>query len=178
MYPNYGTGWDASNDFSNTELLTKTGETDEDGTVHGIVTPYVPVYVNGELYYGIEPDGTSADGNSAPQEDTKPTEPKTEPTTEPVTEPTPSETAPDTTAAGEDTTAAPGGSTGRCGDVNGDGTVDIMDVIALNKFLLGSSTLDTTAKTRADADRNGELDSTDSLNILKYVVEIISELPI
>ena len=64
------------------------------------------------------------------------------------------------------------------GDVNGDGAVDIMDVIALNKFLLGSSTLDDNAKAAADVDLNKELDSTDSLNILKKVVELIETLPV
>lgn len=60
--PNYGSGWDASNDFSNKEILSKEPVTDENGTVHGIISPYVPVYINGELYYGYEPDGTYKDG--------------------------------------------------------------------------------------------------------------------
>lgn len=60
--PNYGSGWDASNDFSNKEILSKSPETDENGSTKGIVSPYVPVYLNGELYYGYEPDGTYKDG--------------------------------------------------------------------------------------------------------------------
>lgn len=60
--PNYGSGWDASNDFSNKDILSKEPETDENGSVKGIVSPYVPVYLNGELYYGYEPDGTYKDG--------------------------------------------------------------------------------------------------------------------
>ena len=64
------------------------------------------------------------------------------------------------------------------GDVNGDGAVDIMDVIALNKFLLGSASLEEDAKARADVDCNTEIDSTDSLNILKYIVELIEALPV
>ncbi len=66
----------------------------------------------------------------------------------------------------------------KCGDVNGDDAIDIMDVIALNKYILGSMKLDDQAKANADADGNGTLDSTDSLNILKYVVELITELPV
>ncbi|MBQ9809046.1 MAG: glycoside hydrolase family 9 protein [Ruminococcus sp.] len=62
VMPDYGSGWDAANDFSNKELLSGATTTDENGTVKGIVTPYVPVYVNGKLYYGYEPDGTYADG--------------------------------------------------------------------------------------------------------------------
>lgn len=60
--PNYGDGWDAANDFSNKEILNADTTTDESGTVHGIMSPYIPVYVNGELYYGYEPDGTYKDG--------------------------------------------------------------------------------------------------------------------
>ena len=65
-----------------------------------------------------------------------------------------------------------------CGDVNDDKTVDIMDVIAINKFLLGSASLDDAAKRRADVDQNGDVDSTDSLNILKYVVALVKSLPL
>ena len=53
-----------------------------------------------------------------------------------------------------------------------------MDVIALNKYLLGSMKLGETAKANADVDTNKSVDSTDSLNILKYVVELVTELPI
>ena len=53
-----------------------------------------------------------------------------------------------------------------------------MDVIALNKYLLGSSSLDAAAKNRADVDCNTEINSTDSLNILKFVVELIDALPV
>lgn len=60
------------------------------------------------------------------------------------------------------------------GDVNGDAAIDILDVIALNKFLLGSETFSDAQKTAADVDGNSVIDSTDSLNILKYVVELIS----
>ncbi|MBQ4466200.1 MAG: dockerin type I repeat-containing protein, partial [Oscillospiraceae bacterium] len=64
------------------------------------------------------------------------------------------------------------------GDVNGDSKVDIMDVIALNKYLLGSSNLDKTQQAAADVDKNGTVESTDSLNILKKVVELIDTLPV
>ena len=58
VMPDYGSGWDSSNDFSAKELGKAAGG-DE---ASGIITPYVPVYVNGKLYYGEEPDGTKADG--------------------------------------------------------------------------------------------------------------------
>lgn len=66
VYPNYGSGWDASNDFSNTEIMNS-----EDS----VISEYIPVYINEKLYYGTEPDGTRADGGmSLSQETTDPTE--------------------------------------------------------------------------------------------------------
>lgn len=60
------------------------------------------------------------------------------------------------------------------GDLDGSGSVDIMDVILVNKYLLGSASFTEADKAAADVDGNGEVDSTDSLNILKRVVEIIT----
>lgn len=102
--------------------------------------------------------------------DVTPTEPKTEPeeTTEKPTEA-------ETSATTEDSeTLEPY----IYGDVNLDGTVDIMDVIALNKYLLGSSNLTETQQAAADVDLNEKIESTDSLNILKKVVELIDTLPV
>ena len=60
------------------------------------------------------------------------------------------------------------------GDLDGSGSVDIMDVILVNKYLLGSASFTDADRAAADVDGNGEVDSTDSLNILKRVVEIIT----
>lgn len=48
-----------------------------------------------------------------------------------------------------------------------------MDVIRLNKFLLGADSLSEEQRAAADVDGNDELDATDSLLILKYTVELI-----
>ena len=56
------------------------------------------------------------------------------------------------------------------GDANSDGIVDIMDVIRVNKFLLGTTDLDAKQRKAADVDNDGDVNATDSLNILKYVV--------
>ena len=64
------------------------------------------------------------------------------------------------------------------GNVNLDSGVDIMDVILINRYLLGSLDLTATQKLNADVDRNGKLDTTDSLNILKFVVELVPSLPV
>lgn len=52
VYPNYQSGWDASNDYSNKDLLTADGEY--------TISDCIPVYQNGVLCSGTEPDGTTA----------------------------------------------------------------------------------------------------------------------
>ncbi|MBQ4466176.1 MAG: carbohydrate-binding protein [Oscillospiraceae bacterium] len=107
------------------------------------------------------------------------TESTTEATTtqETTTVTTASETVPTetTTAETQPTTTA---AASVYGDTNDDDAVDIMDVIALNKYLLGSASLTPELKAQADVDRNGTIDATDSLTILKFVVELLPSLPV
>ena len=63
------------------------------------------------------------------------------------------------------------------GDVDVDGDVDIMDVIMINKSILGSASLSDQGRKNADVDRNGNIDTTDALNILKNVVKLV-QLPV
>jgi hypothetical protein len=67
---------------------------------------------------------------------------------------------------------------GLCGDVNVDGNVNILDVILINRNLLGSSELSAQGKTNADTDLDGTPTATDALNIMKYVVKLIDSLPV
>lgn len=171
VFPNYGSGWDAANDFSNTEIL---------GAEDAKVTKYVPVYIDGELYYGMEPDGTEADGNAAPQPSTpvKPTEPSiTQPTEPPVTQPTEAPVTQPTDALTTDESLQPGGIGLVYGDANGDNEVDLVDVILLNKHLMIGTEMTEQAIRRCDVDLNGETDEIDSLNILKSIVHLVT-LPI
>ena len=135
------------------------------------------------------PAGTAIKGAEKVEPTEPPTEAPTEAPTEPPTEaptqaPTEQPTEAPTQAPTEQPTEAPTQApteqitVDMYGDVNGDGAVDIMDVILLNKYLLGGSELGEKAKASADVDRNEKLDSTDSLNILKYIVELVSSLPI
>ncbi len=66
------------------------------------------------------------------------------------------------------------------GDADCNGTVNILDVITLNKSVFGKETLTAQGKINADVDQNKTADSTDSLNILKLIVGIrkASEFPI
>ena len=59
----------------------------------------------------------------------------------------------------------------RPGDTNLDCAVDILDVIAANKHILGVGTLDKTGLKNADMNGNGTADSEDSLAILKKVLQ-------
>ncbi|MBR2088347.1 MAG: dockerin type I repeat-containing protein [Oscillospiraceae bacterium] len=58
------------------------------------------------------------------------------------------------------------------GDANLDCEVDILDVIAANKNILGIGILDNTGLKNADMDGNGTVDSADSLAILKAALDI------
>lgn len=63
--------------------------------------------------------------------------------------------------------------TGSCGDANDDGDIDIMDVIYINHYLVGGITFTEAQKYSADCDKNGVIDSTDSLHLLKFVVGLL-----
>ena len=58
------------------------------------------------------------------------------------------------------------------GDVDGSGTVSIVDVIVLNRHLMTGAYLIDYQKKLADIDGNGVPDETDALRILKGIVEI------
>ena len=62
------------------------------------------------------------------------------------------------------------------GDLTGDYLVDIMDVICINKALLGGIALTPEQNAAADVDGDGEVTTTDALTILKRVVKLIPDL--
>ena len=59
------------------------------------------------------------------------------------------------------------------GDVNGDQVVNILDVIAVNKYLLGCKKLEEWQEKAADVDGNDFVEANDSLNILKFALDVI-----
>ena len=59
------------------------------------------------------------------------------------------------------------------GDLNGDGAVDILDVIALNKHILGVGKLNAEQVSAADVDGDGNVTANDSLTLLKYALEMV-----
>ncbi|MBQ7003590.1 MAG: cellulase family glycosylhydrolase [Oscillospiraceae bacterium] len=135
-----------------------------------------PLGINGtgisvaEFYASGESSNLDAGGSvdPIPPVDTPTTEPTAAPTTEPTAAPT---TAP--------TTTEPNVEAGLCGDVNLDGEVSIVDVVMLNKYLLGTEQLDDQQQSNANADLSDPtLAPSDSLTILKHLVDLIPELPV
>ena len=56
--------------------------------------------------------------------------------------------------------------------------VELLDVIQLNKSLLGMVELDEKARANADVLKDNKLDGSDSLVILRYLVSLVKELPV
>ena len=61
------------------------------------------------------------------------------------------------------------------GDADCNGVVNILDVITLNKSVMGKESLTDQGKINADVDQSGTPDSTDSLNILKLIVGLYTQ---
>ncbi|GEM_PF-1551379 len=61
------------------------------------------------------------------------------------------------------------------GDVSGDGKITILDVIAVNKAVLGKDTLSETQLKAIDFNQNGKPDSEEALTVLKYIVGLIAD---
>ena len=59
------------------------------------------------------------------------------------------------------------------GDADCNGKVDILDVILLNKSLLGGAELTAQGKINSDVDINDAIDTTDALNLLKAIVKLV-----
>ncbi len=152
----YGDKWDPDNDWSYKDLTIYDEDDAFFGTGNEVRTDYICVYSDGVLIGGIEPDGSVPD-TETPSE--KPTEETTEKPTEKPTQPANDEKL-------------------LYGDADCSGAVDILDVIALNRALLGSGTLTELGKKQADVDLDGTPKSADSLIIMKYVVKLVAELPV
>jgi len=176
VMPNYGSGWDSSNDPSYKDLASGKTTTDENGAVKGIISPYIPVYVDGELYYGYEPDGTYKDGlGSTGNIDTPPV------TTTPV--PTTTTTVVTTTKQVVTTTTTTVSSTDDIyyGDVNCNNNVDIADVVLAKCYLINSENYSITPQGMLNADVHGTSNGVnvqDVIAIQKHILKLIDTLPV
>lgn len=64
------------------------------------------------------------------------------------------------------------------GDVDENGSINIMDAILLNRHLMIGAPISPQGLLNADVDNSGSCDEVDSLCILKYVTQIITFLPV
>lgn len=168
VFPDYGNGWDATNDFSNKDILSGKD---------AVMTPYVPVYVDGKLYYGEEPDGTSADGMGSTGESGN-TQPITTTTQKPVetTKPTTTtKTVTTTTLAPVTTEGNPGGDAATLhGDVDCNGKVMIADAVLLSRYVNEEAvTITKTGLANAECDGESGLTTNDVSAILKHIARLI-----
>ena len=62
------------------------------------------------------------------------------------------------------------------GDADGNGTINILDVISINKAILGKETLAPEQLKAIDFNHNDKPDSEESLTILKYIVGLVTSL--
>lgn len=156
VMPDYGSGWDSSNDFSAKDILDS-----EDA----VISENIPFYVNGKLYYGKEPDGTSADGGMS---DSTETTTKSSTSTTSIT--TTSKVA--TTSLGEIT---------KYGDANCDGKTDISDVVAIRRYLVNNKKYPLTNNGLKNSDvhsvGNG-INAQDAVTIQQFVFGVITKLPL
>ena len=174
VYPNYGKGWDGTNDPSAKGL---------DSEANG-KTAYIPVYENGKLISGIEPDGTKGTGsisaNPAPDgtprtteiNDTKPTE-TTATTSETTSEKTTSSTTETTEKQTSETTQS--GKT-VWGDANEDKQVDVSDVVLVARFAAEDSEAVISAQGKLNADVTGDqnINGDDTIKILRAIAKLIT----
>ena len=168
--PDYGSGWDASNDFSNKEVLGAKAETGADGTIKGVMSPYVPVYLNGKLYYGYEPDGTYEDGLGGGGGDivSKTTTTTTTTSTTTTTTVTTSTTPPTL----EDDIL--------WGDANCDDEMNMADAVFIMQCISNPDKykLDDKGEKKADVDGSHDITNMDALCIQKRKLGLIQQFPV
>ena len=133
-----------------------------------------------------ESETVQTETETSQQTETTPTETETSQQTETTstetetsrqTETTPTETVPTETEPQTSQTETTPISNVKYGDVNLDDKVNILDVITLNRAILGKDSLTDAQSANADANKNGLVESSDSLSIMKFIVGLLSALP-
>jgi len=149
----YDTTWDSSNDYSYGDLISF-----EDDNDAAAITKKITAYVDGDLVWGVEPDGKT------PAVTTTTTE-----TENPVS------TTTTTSVIGSQTTAD---EELLYGDVNVDGKVNLVDAVMLNKAVSDTITLNERGRKNADCDVSGEINGNDALILLRFLVKLEDVLPV
>jgi len=180
--------WDATNDWSYKGGLATASDLKKSDSLNEHIT----MYVDGELVWGEEPDGTKfvaqpctkPGGTSNPGTMPQPTQPQ--PTEPQPTEPQPTESQP--TVAPEPATdpvsTAPGGSgstdNALYGDANCDKKINVADVVAVLQYVANRSkyALDEQGLINADVDAVPGITGDDAICITKYDASVITKFPV
>ena len=113
---------------------------------------------------------------TAVKDDTKPTEPDTPAPTESDTQPdTPAPTESDSESSSEEDSTQTPPENVLWGDANDDGTVDISDVVLMNRVYVGVDEISKKGLANADVDQSGKIELADSMNILRLLVHLLEE---
>jgi len=180
--------WDTSNDWSYLGGLAKATDLKKADSIN----EHIPMYVNGELAWGEEPDGTKFVAKPNTKDGKGSTDPQPTPsgTTTTSTATTSSATTTATTSAtvqsteGTTTTSGQGGSNSErvtlWGDANCDKAVDVSDAVIIMQSIANPSKYKLTdeGKANGDVNKNGDgITGADALSIQKYKLNLITELP-
>ena len=170
--PDYGKGWDAANDYSAKGLGSKDNEK----------TYNIPVYENGTLIFGTEPDGTKGTGSISanPAPDGKPRETTPIDGKETTTATTATTTVTTTTVTTTIVTTESNGPTqdkkAKYGDANEDDSIDVSDAVLIARFAAedDTATIKAQGKINADVTGDGSIKSDDAAKILRWIAKLIS----
>ncbi|WP_455530092.1 glycoside hydrolase family 9 protein [Ruminococcus sp.] len=189
--------WDTSNDWSYLGGLAKATDLKKDDALN----EHMPMYVDGEIAWGEEPDGTkfvvkpcTKNGSSEQSSTTTTTSATTTTTTSSATTTTTETTTTSTTTSSTTTTTSTtsdgkaNDSVTKWGDANCDGGVDMADAVIIlqslanpNKYGINGSDekhITELGILNGDVYENGtKLTNNDALSIQKYCLKLIKELP-
>ena len=170
--------WDTSNDWSYLGGLEKATDLKKADSLN----EHMPMYVDGKIAWGEEPDGTKfvAQPNTKNGSGSTVTTPATTTTTTTTTVTT---TAVTTTTKGSETPAVT-----KWGDANFDGEVDFSDVVLIMQSLAnpdkyglnGSDEHHITAQGAANGDvydNGSKITTNDAQTLQRYLLKLINELP-
>ena len=183
VYPNYGKGWDATNDPSAKGL----------GGTANEYTAYIPVYENGVLISGEEPDGTKGTGSISANPAPGGSRPNIDPPKETTAPPVVTTTAAPVTTPAPDTTPAPVPTTTKAiettaeittldpsditwGDADCSGKVDVSDAVLICRYATedAGARITDQGKKNADVDGSGNVTADDTIKILKFIAKLIN----
>ena len=105
-------------------------------------------------------------------DDTQPTTTKLT-TTDSTTKITASETTTTQPVTTESVTTTATTDEGRTGDVNGDGSVSLLDVIYMRKFIAGSISKEGIILENCDMDKDGKVNIFDATRLMMYIIEAV-----